>query len=57
MWIFKADITGCFNQIHLTTEVSKLIGFMLNLAVVMIMITCGFGVTVTPMAWSVVEMQ
>ena len=54
MWIFKADITGCFNQIHWTPEVSKLMGFMLNLAVVMIMITCGFGVTVTPMAWSVV---
>jgi hypothetical protein len=29
-------------------------GFMLNAAVIMIMITCGFGITVTPMAWSVV---
>ena len=54
MWIFKADITGCFNQIHWTPAVSKLMGFMLNAAVIMIMITCGFGVTVTPMAWSVV---
>ena len=46
MWIFKADITGCFNQIHWTTEVSKLMGFMLNLVIMMIMITCGgFGVT------------
>jgi hypothetical protein len=54
MWIFKADITGCFNQIHWTPAVSKLMGFMLNATVLMIMITCGFGVTVTPMAWSVV---
>jgi hypothetical protein len=54
MWMFKADITGCFNQLHWTPEVSKLMGFMLNLTVVMIMLTCGFGVTVTPMAWSVV---
>ena len=54
MWMFKADITGCFNQIHWTPDVSKLMGFMLTSFVVMIMVTCGFGVTVTPMAWSVV---
>ena len=54
MWMFKADITGCFNQIHWTPTVSKLMGFMLNAFILMIMITCGFGVTVTPMAWSVV---
>lgn len=54
MWIFKADITGCFNQIHWTPEVSKLMGFMLDDDVLMLMLTCGFGVTVTPMAWSVV---
>ena len=54
MWMFKADITGCFNQIHWSPEVSKLMGFMLDDEVVMIMLTCGFGVTVTPMAWSVV---
>ena len=54
MWMFKADITGCFNQIHWTPTVSKLMGFMLNATILMIMITCGFGVTVTPMAWSVI---
>jgi hypothetical protein len=52
--MFKADITGCFNQIHWTPTVSKLMGFMLNATILMIMITCGFGVTVTPMAWSVI---
>ena len=54
MWMFKADITGCFNQIHWTPGVSKLMGFMLDDDVLMIMLTCGFGVTVTPMAWSVI---
>jgi len=54
LWMFKADITGCFNQIHWSADVSKLMGFMLDDEVVMVMLTCGFGVTVTPMAWSVV---
>ena len=48
MWIFKADISGCFNQLHCSQESVKLMGFIL------IMLTCGFGVGVTPMVWSLI---
>jgi hypothetical protein len=54
IWMFKADITGCFNQIRWSPETAKLMGFMLDDENIMIMITCGFGVTVTPMAWSII---
>ena len=53
MWMFKADITGCFNQLFWTTSTCLLMGFLLGANILMIMLTCGFGVAVTPMIWSV----
>ena len=52
MWIFKADIAGCFNQLHWSKSAVRLMGFVLQLGILMIMLTCGFGVGVTPMVWS-----
>jgi hypothetical protein len=52
MWIFKADISGCFNQLHWSQESVRLMGFVLQANILMIMLTCGFGVGVTPMVWS-----
>ena len=54
MWIFKADITGCFNQLYWDQHTTPLMGFMLddNTLMLMLMLTCGFGVGVTPMIWS-----
>ena len=52
MWIFKADISGCFNQLHWSQESVRLMGFVLQAGILMIMLTCGFGVGVTPMVWS-----
>jgi len=54
MWIFKADISGCFNQLHWSQESVRLMGFVLQLGILMIMLTCGFGVGVTPMVWSLI---
>ena len=54
MWMFKADISNCFNQLHWAPSTAKLMGFMLSSTLLMIMLTCGFGVAVTPMIWSVV---
>ena len=52
MWMFKADISGCFNQLHWSKESVYLMGFHLTCNRIMIMLTCGFGVGVTPMVWS-----
>ena len=52
MWIFKADIAGCFNQLHWAKSAVRLMGFVLQVGILMIMLTCGFGVGVTPMVWS-----
>ena len=54
MWIFKADITGCFNQLYWNQHTTPLMGFMLDndTLMLMLMLTCGFGVGVTPMIWS-----
>ena len=54
MWIFKADISNCFNQLHWAPEIAKLMGFMLTANILMLMLTCGFGVAITPMVWGVV---
>ncbi len=54
MWMFKADISGCFNQLHWSTESVFLMGFNLMRNIIMIMLTCGFGVGVTPMVWSLI---
>ncbi len=55
MWMFKADIAGCFNQLHWSKEsVYLLMEFHLTCSIIMIMLTCGFGVGVTPMVWSIV---
>ena len=54
MWMFKADISGCFNQLHWSTESVFLMGFHLTRNIIMIMLTCGFGVGVTPMVWSLI---
>ena len=56
MWIFKADISGCFNQLHWSQESVRLMGFILEAGILMIMLTCGFGVGgVTPMVWSLIR--
>jgi hypothetical protein len=52
MCIFKADITGCFNQLHWAKSAMRLMGFVLQAGLLMIMLTCGFGHGVTPMVWS-----
>jgi hypothetical protein len=52
MWIFKADITGCFNQLYWDQHTTPLMGSMLDEDTLMLMLTCGFGVGVTPMIWS-----
>jgi hypothetical protein len=54
MWMFKADISGCFNQLHWSQESVRLMGFHLREHILMIMLTCGFGVGVTPMVWSMI---
>ena len=54
MWMFKADISGCFNQLHWSTESVFLMGFQLTRSIIMIMLTCGFSVGVTPMVWSLI---
>ena len=54
MWMFKADISNCFNQLHWHPNTTKLIGFMLTATLLMIMLTCGFGVAVTPMIWAAI---
>lgn len=54
MWMFKADISGCFNQLHWSQASVRLMGFHLQQHILMIMLTCGFGVGVTPMVWSVI---
>jgi hypothetical protein len=54
MWMFKADITGCFNPLFFwKTATCLLIGFLLEANILMIMLTCGFGVAVSHMIWSV----
>jgi len=52
MWIFKADVAGCFNQLHWAKSAVRLMGFVLQAGLLMIMLTCGFGHGVTPMVWS-----
>ena len=52
MWMFKADIAGCFNQLHWSKESLYLMGFHLTCNIIMIMLTSGFGVGV--MVWSIV---
>ena len=54
MWMFKADISNCFNQLHWHSNTVKLMGFMLTTILLMLMLTCGFGVAVTPMVWAVI---
>jgi len=55
MWMFKAEIAGNFNQLHWSEESVYLMGFHLTCNIIMIiMLTCGFGVGVTPMVWSIV---
>ena len=55
MWMFKADISNCFNQLHWHPTTAKLMGFMLTASLLMVMLTCGFGVAVTPMVWAVID--
>ena len=54
MWMFKADIFNCFNQLHWHHNTAKLMGFMLTTTLLMRMLACGFGVAVTPMIWAVI---
>ena len=51
-WMFKADISGCLNQLQWSTESLYLMVFHLTCNIIMIMLTCGFGAGVTPMVWS-----
>ena len=39
MWMFKADISNCFNQLHWQPNTAKLMGFMLITTLLMIMLT------------------
>ena len=39
MWIFKADITGCFNQLYWDQHTSPLMGFLLDDDTLMLMLT------------------
>ena len=52
MRIFKSDITGCFNQLYRDQHRTPLMGFTLDEDTLMLMLTCGFGVGVTPRIWS-----
>ena len=52
MWMFKADI---FNQLHWSKESVYLMGFHLTCNIIMIMLTCGFGVGVTLLVWSLIS--
>jgi len=54
MIMFKEDVTNCFNQIAFSTSSSKLLCAMVDYETVFVMITCGFGHTVTPMAWDMI---
>ena len=54
MWIFKADISNCFNQLRWSQESVRLMGFILEAGILMIMLKCVFGVGVTPMVWSLI---
>ena len=54
LWMFKADIFNCFNQLHWHPNTAKLMGFMLTTTLLMIMLACGFRVAVTPMIWAVI---
>ena len=54
MWMFKADISNCFNQLHWHPNRAKLMGFMLTTTLLMLLLSCGFGVAVTPMIWGVI---
>ncbi len=48
-------LAGNFNQLHWSKESVYLMGFHLTCNIIMIiMLTCGFGVGVTPMVWSIV---
>ena len=52
MRIFKSDITGRFNQLYWDQHTTPLMGFTLDEDTLMLMLTCGFGVGVTPRIWS-----
>jgi hypothetical protein len=52
--MFKEDIAGCFNHLHWSPETVHLMGFMLEDDILMLMLTCGFGVSITPMVWSTI---
>jgi len=56
IWMFKkANIAGCFNQLqNWSKESIYLMGFHLTCNFILIMLTCGVGVGVTPMVWSLV---
>jgi hypothetical protein len=52
--IFKEDIKSCFNHLRWKTRSSKFFATMMDLNVVFVMLTGGFGHTFTPMQWDVV---
>ena len=52
--MFKADISNCFNQLHWHPNRAKPMGFMLTTTLLMLLLSCGFGVAVTPMIWGVI---
>ena len=54
MWMFKEDVKGCFNHLHWSPATVRLMGFMLEDDILMLMLTCGFGVSITPMVWSTI---
>ena len=51
---FQSRLSNCFNQLHWHPTTAKLMRFMLTATLFMLMLTCGFGVAVTPMIWGVI---
>ena len=49
--IFKDDVAGCFNKLQWDSTSSHYLATHIDPEVIFIMITCGFGVAITPMAW------
>ena len=53
--MFKADYpTALINYTYWHPTTTKLMRFMLTATLFMLMLTCGFGVAVTPMIWGVI---
>ena len=48
MWIFKADIAGCFNQLHWAKSAVRLMRFVLQAGLLMIMLSVSLELELLP---------